>query len=216
MCSSKQWSPEVDQVRLQVLLTSAKDKIEARNAQALELKYACYPTTRPLGWAPASHPLIDTDDDQDHQDEDNDDGDNDYYNAFDEQRQSSVQPLSQHFEEHLLQCEGGQNPSLNVLFGQSTVERLKARSNLLQQRRGRGRPRKNHKSSSGGRLPNGKMAQQMNGMTLDRHVQGPTNTALKGVTERTGGLVTAQTLVSENIIPGRIQVSTSLLYISHL
>ena len=146
VCTSKQWSPELDPIRLQVLQATARDKIEARNAQALELKYACYPSTRPHGWAPATQPLIDTDG------ENNgnalDDDDDDYYNAFGDQQQRSVPPLSQHFEEHLLQAGGGNNPSLEVLFGQSTVERLKARSNLLQEQQRRSYHQQQRRSQS--------------------------------------------------------------------
>ena len=201
MCTTKQWSPELDPVRLQTLQTAARERIDARDAQALEMKYACYPTTRPAGWAPTTQPLIETDDEKNDELDDNDD---DYYNAYDNNRQPSFPPLSQHFQDQLNQADTG--PGLQVMFGQAQMERIKLRSALLEQRPQRGRPRKADKSSSGGRLPNGKMSQQINGMTMDRQANGPTASALKGVTERCGGLITPQNLVSQNIIPGRIQV----------
>jgi outer membrane receptor for ferrienterochelin and colicin len=92
------------------------------------------------------------------------------------------------------------------MFGKTTMERLKARAALLQQNQRRGRQRKGEKSSSGGRLPSGKMSLQVNGRTLDRQVDGPNKSALKGVTERCGSLVTVEGLVSQNLIHGRIQV----------
>ena len=204
VCTTKQWSPETDPVRLDMLQHTAREKIEARDAQALELKYACYPSTRPQGWAPATQQLIDTDEDAENNINDDDD---DYYNAYGDQNHGSVPTqLSQHFQEHLAKSEAANNPPLNSLFGQSLMERVNARAALLQERRRPGRPKKADKSSSGGRLPNGKMSQQLNGTTLDRHVLGPSPAALKGVTERCGGIITPQVLVNNNIIPGRIQV----------
>ena len=208
VCSTKQWSPELDPVRLQILQTNAQEKIEARDAQALEMKHACYPTTRPPGWAPTTQPLIETDVEGD--DIHDDDEDNDHYNAYDPERQQTFPPLSQQFEHHLQQTEATNHTGLEVLFGQTKCNQLIARSELLKQRRPRGRPRKADKSSSGGRLPSGQMSQQVNGFTLDRHANGPTKSALKGITERCGTLITPQTLVSHNLIPGRIQVYTKL------
>ena len=208
ICTSKQWSPEQDPVRLHGLQTTAQEKIEARDAQALELKFTCYPTTRPPGWEPTTQPQIDTDDENDlHQHEHEGDTDYDHYNASVNNNSGARDNLSQHFQDHLLQAEARPNPGLNVMFGHSQMERLSAKSALLQQRRRRGRPRKGEKSSSGGRLPNGFMSQQLNGMTLHRHALGPTHAALKGVTERCGGLLTPEALVTHNIIPGRIHVS---------
>ena len=207
VCSSKQWSPELDPIRLQVLQTTAQDKIDARDAQALELKYTCYPSTRPQGWAPTTQPLIDTDDNDDRRvSELEDDCDYDGYNASNNQHFSSNNQLSQHFQEELKQSEAAPNPALDIMFGKSTTERLNYRSELLQQSQRRGRRRKGDKSSSGGRLPNGKMSLQINGMTLARPVEGPTKSALKGVTQRCGGLVTVEGLVSQNLIHGRLQV----------
>ena len=207
VCSSKQWSPEFDPIRLQVLQTAAQDKLDARDAQALELKYTCYPSTRPQGWAPTTQPLIDTDDDNDLRvSECEDDCDYDGYNAANSQQSSSNNQFSQQFQEHLQETQSLPNPALDVMFGKTTMERVKCRAALLQQHQRRGRRRKGEKSSSGGRLPNGKMSLQINGMTLDRPLEGPTKSALKGVTERCGGLVTVEGLVSQNLIHGRIQV----------
>ena len=141
ICTSKQWSPEQDPVRLQTLQATAKTKIDERDAEALELKYSCYPSTRPPGWVDSTQPLIDTDDNNEYGHNDHDDDcDNDYYNASGFQQ--GPQHLSQHFQQHLLHTESGPNPDLNNLFGHSKMERLEAKSELLQQKRRRGRPRK--------------------------------------------------------------------------
>ena len=210
MCTSKQWSPELDPIKLQLLQATAQEKIDARDAEALQLKYSCYPSTRPLGWVPTTQPMIETDEDNDF-DNDNNDEDLDYYNAADGQQNHPKTQLSQHFEQHLLQTEAGPNPMLNVMFGNTTTEQLQSRSGLLQQKKRRGRPRKSEKSSSGGRLPNGNMHQQLNGTTLDRQAHGPTLKALKDVTLRTAGIVTAAGLISNNMMPGRIQVKNLTL-----
>ena len=109
----------------------ARDDIDDdRDAEALELKYSCYPSTRPPGWVDSIQPLIDTDDNNEygHNDQD-DDCDHDFYNASGFQQ--GPQHLSQHFEQHLLQTVRSPNPDLNVLFGHSQMERLQAKSALL-------------------------------------------------------------------------------------
>ena len=192
----------MDSARLAILHNSAQTAIDERDAQANELKYLEYPSTRPHGWVPAINPDIRTDEDSD---DDIDDEDHDGYNALNPGATDA--PLSQRFETHLQQSESGTNPALEAMFGNTKLQRLTSRSAMLQNRKPRGRPRKQDKSASGSRLQNGSMSQQINGITLKSGTKNPALNSLKGVAERTGGMVTFGALVAENMVPGRIQVT---------
>ena len=89
------------------------------------------------------------------------------------------------------------------------MEKLKARSALLQDRRPRGRPKKSEKSASGSRLESGQLAQQVDGMTLARNAQAIP--PLKGLKARVGNALTMDTLISNNVLAGRIQVRYFIL-----
>ena len=203
ICTSKQWSPELDLSRVDALHNSAQEKLEARDAQARELKYTCFPCTRPPGWTPQIVDDIDTGGEGYAQGEIGDHEDSEYLHGPPVQKNLQSQ-LSQRFETHLQETEAGANPRLEALFGRSLVERLKARSVLLQERRPRGRPKKSEKSASGSRLPSGQLAQQLDGMTLARLDQ--SIPPLKGLKARVGGALTVEALVANNVLAGRLQV----------
>ena len=149
---------------------------------------------RPLGWQPPL-PVLHSDEDQD--------GalasDGEFEHAPDVGYQS-------HLESQLRLAETKGNPQLETLFGTTICDQLRAKSFLLQQRK-RGRPRKSDKSSSGARLGNGVMSQQVNGITLASHARAPSTGALKGVQQRVGGILSYSNLLETGAIPGRVQVS---------
>ena len=117
---------------------------------------------------------------------------------------------TQHSQVHTLDSQLGKaeangNPFLETMFGITLCDQLRLTSSLMSQRK-RGRPRKNQKSSSGARQPNGALGQQINGITLASHARAPSLTALKGVQQRIGGMLTYETLLETGAIPGRLQV----------
>ena len=165
--------------------------IQNLKADATELKFITYPTTRPPDWQPPHNEL-------DHEDEE--------FDNFGGSAQTDNETLAQ----HMFMAECGNNPQLEALFGKALVERIRLRSELLGKRKP-GRPKKTEKSSSGALGPSGLLSQQVNGSSLPKTPNGPSKLALKGVQQRTGGLVNFSSLVEQNSIPGRILVCNSLM-----
>ena len=147
-----------------------------------------HPSTRPQDWQP-THNDMDADDDGD---------------------ELGAPTDTQTLAHHMFMAESGTNPQLEALFGKAIVERIRLKSDLLAKRKP-GRPKKNEKSSSGALGPSGVLSQQLNGSSLPKIAKGPSKAALKGVQQRTGGLVDFGTLVHSNTIPGHILVCLSLI-----
>ena len=204
ICPGRQWAPEVDRVKLQLLESGALRTLTARDNQALELKYLNYPSVRPIGWQPPM-PLLLSDD--------NDEGNG----AF--ESDSEFMHETQHgfstLQVQLGLAESKGNPALESLFGTTKCDQVREQTNALQNRK-RGRPRKSQKSSSGARNANGSMANQLNGITLTSHAKAPSIAALKAVQQRVGGLVSYDTLLASGAIPGRVQVSLFLAKIYYM
>ena len=190
ICSIRHWSPELHPEKLAILEAKALQDIQDLKNDACELKYLTYPETRPFGWEP---PQKDFDDDVD---EDDDRYHDDFF---------ALHSRSQQLDEHLQMAETGGNPRIEALFGKTMAERLMLRGDLISQRK-RGRPRKSEKSASGTLGPGNELTQQVNGSSLKRQANGPSKHALKGVQQRTGGLVNFGSLVQNNVLPGRILV----------
>ena len=187
ICKTRQWSPELNPEKLAILEAKSLQDIQNQKADAQELKFLTYPSTRPNDWQPP-HNNIDMDD---------------YEDANDI---SGVPTDTITLAHHMSLAEGGSNPQLEALFGKGLVERIRLKSELLAKRKP-GRPKKNKKSASGALGPDGVLSQQLNGSSLPRQAKGPSQAALKGVQQRTGGLVDFENLVRSHSIPGRILVS---------
>ena len=193
MCTSRQWSPELDPEKLALQQAKVLQRIQDQKTTAAELKYATYPSTRPLDWKPV-HQDIHSDEEWSH----------DYVDD------SQPPQISQTLDHHLQQAQASGIPPVENMFGSALVESIRQRSEFLQKRKP-GRPRKNEKSSSGWLAPGGVLTQQLAGSTLPKpqlSAKGPSQAALQSVTRRTGGLVDFGSLVSNNNMPGRILVST--------
>ena len=172
--------------------------LTARDNQALELKYINYPAVRPLGWEPPL-PVL-------HSDEEHDgalESDGEFVHATEDQ-------IPSEFETQLGLAQANGNPYLDKLFGNTLSDQVRTKFTMLEQRK-RGRPRKADKSSSGARMSNGSMYQQVNGMTLASHARAPSTNALKGVQQRVGGMVSYSNLLQTGAIPGRVQVSVFII-----
>ena len=192
ICTTRHWSPELNPEKLAALEAKAMQDIQDLKSEANELKFHTYPETRPFGWEPAQN---DIDDDEKFEGEDpNDCGDD------------NSQFPSQRLAYHAQQAEAAGNPYFESMFGKTMAERLQMRSDLLKTKK-RGRPKKSDKSASGTLGPGHVLSQQVNGKSLKRNPNGPSLMALKGVQQRTGGLVNFGSLVETNTIPGRILVS---------
>ena len=196
ICKTRQWSPELNPEKLAVLEAKALQDIQIMKADAQELKFLTYPSSRPQDWQPA-HNEIDADD------------------CDDDDNLSGIPTETQTLAHHMLMAQSGTNPPMEALFGKSVVERIRLKSDLLAKRKP-GRPKKSEKSSSGALGPGGLLSQQLNGSALPKFVKGPSKAALKGVQQRTGGLVNFGTLVQSNNIPGRILVSFLIHHIKNL
>ena len=194
VCSSRQWTPELDQEKLANQQAKVLQIIQDQKATAQELKFHTYPSTRPFDWEP-TQPDIESE----HEDcEYDNDGDG--------------PQMSQRLEHHLERADASGIPPFEALFGSALIERIKLRSAYLQSRK-RGRPRKGDKSSSGLRLPGGQLTQQVQGCNVPNSQQsakGPSKFALESVKRRTGGLVDYGYLVDNNNVPGRVLVSQFL------
>ena len=182
----------MDPEKLAHLEAKALQDLQDLKTEANELKFQTYPETRPFGW----EPLRELESDGEYEGE--------HFN-FD----GSFTQQSNQLGEHLLMAEAGGNPPLEALFGKGMAERLMLRSDLLGQRK-RGRPRKGDKSASGTLGHSNVMSQQVNGTSIKKTPIGPSIGALKGVQQRTGGLVNFASLVQSNAIPGRVLVSLLL------
>ena len=184
----------MDPQKLALLEAKALQDIQDLKTEANELKFQTYPETRPFGW----EPLREIEPESEYEGE---------HYAFD----GSQPQQSSRLDEHLHLAEGGGNPPLEALFGKGMAERLMLRSDLLGQRK-RGRPRKGDKSASGSLGGGNVLSQQVNGISLKKQPNGPSTLALKGVQQRTGGLVNFASLVQNQAIPGRVLVGGFLIY----
>ena len=181
-------------------------KLSQRDRQARELKFETWPDLAPPGWQPRSNPVLDS-----HQS-----------SEFDDDTSLSERPhkrsrgfaLEEGLDSALEHAEENDNPVLESMFGRTIVQNLRVKSDLLKKRVAR-KELASRKSSSGSRLSNGAMAQQIGGMALAQPSDGPSARALNEVTRRTGTLIKRSTLVKDALVTGRVQVGV-FFYSYHL
>ena len=200
ICPTRQFSPELDLVKLNQLEGKVSAKLQERDRQARELKFETWPELAPPGWHPRSNPMI-----EDQQSSDNFD-EEDEFGVLETgpKRPRGIVP-EEGLESALRNAEASDNPVLESMFGRTIVEKLRLKTDLLKNRAAR-KELASRKSASGSRLRNGAMSQQIGGMTLAQPSDGPSARALQEVTRRTGKLIQHKTLIKESILPGRVQV----------
>ena len=200
ICPDKQFVPDLDRLIRNQKEEKAKKALKAQEVQALNLKYEFYPETRPVGWEPNA--LLESDECEEHEDAEGE-------FSVPSDHELPILPKrgrKRHQPDLGTVVKNAQvgNPALTQLFGSTITQKLRTTRDIMD--RINTKLKATQKSSSGSRLQNGMLRQQINGSALLDGGNGPSKRALLEVTRRTAGMVNGTILAAANVLPARIQV----------